>query len=155
MSRKLTMLAEIYRVPINMVTYHRHGYDDNTVRFVLVDTLELSYPTLLTDMNNWSMSGLKINECDYRYEPLEMMLWVVGDVPDMIMFNLKYKNYIIIALDHKQMIKNIHAAKKTVVEITPINGGVKWADEVDYMNVLAHEADIENAYERYCKRGKP
>lgn len=149
------MLAEIYRVPINMVTYCRHRYDDNTVRFILVDTIDLSYATLLNDMNNWRMSGLKINECDYRYEPLEMMLWVVGDVPDMIMFNLKYKNYVIIALDYEQMKKNICSAKKTVAEKTPINGGAKWADGVDYMNVLAHEADIKNAYERYCKRGKP
>lgn len=127
------------------VTYQNHKFDPDTVRFLLI---EYNPPSMITDLCNWDIKILTINEYDYDTPgTIQTAVWVVSETQGLVMFNLKYKNNIILEVNQKKMDRIMYRAHAGV------SNRLK-SMRVDYMFLLAKVAPVKRAIDDFLSSDK-
>lgn len=128
------------------VNYHNHGFDPDTVRFILVGYDDSTYWNVITDAYRWGLSVLKVNEYDYTLESAMIIgVWLVGGPEEAVMFNIKYKNLVILENSADDMETCMKYARMRI----RARGKIRRSLGVDYMQVISKLPQMKRARERH------
>lgn len=111
----LKNIQAISGILFKMETYDTHGFDPETVRYILVNIWgESEGKFIFKDVVAWDLCMLTIDEHDYT--SIQSMkkygLWIIcNDLDVLIMLELKYKKYITCVLPQREMGACLNAAK--------------------------------------------
>lgn len=131
------------------VTYKQFALDHEKARFILVDPYKIrpTFAHMLDDIIDWNMPALTINEYDYTKNAcINYGYWVLSpDSETSVLFNLKYKKYIIIDLTYAKLKQCMGYAHSRVSKM----GKITRSDGVDYMYALSRVSLIKQTYLQY------
>lgn len=131
----------------NRVNYHNHGFDPDTVRFILVGYDDSTYGKVITDAYRWGISILRVNEFDYALESTMVIgAWLVGGPEEAVMFNIKYKNLVILENNAHDMETCMKYARMRI----RARGKIRRSIGVDYMQVISRLPNVMRARERHA-----
>lgn len=132
--------------PVTRTTYGDHGFDCETVRYVLVCPREWNITPIIGDLTDWGALMLRINENDYETINISSGVWVICEPDTMIMLKIKYQDCIIIEFTQNIMELIMRQARRRVASLAKIN-----RIDIDYMSMLSRMHMIKRAIGRYIE----
>lgn len=116
-----------------------------------------TFMKVIDDINAWGLRVLRVDKNDYikphvftNRTTLLHGVWIVGEKEGLLLFNLKYKNLIIINVDEDTMSQYFKLAR-----IGSRPTGYSNTVNIDFMNELVWVTAIRKAIESYAFIGRP
>lgn len=132
-----------------MVTFDNHGFNEETVKFFFIDYCPSS---MGTELSQWGFKAMRVNKHDYTAKGSPRTArWVVAEKGETLMlFNLKYKNKVIMEASQKEMDEIMKSARKLV----NLRVSHSFGYGLDYMDAVSTSTVATTAIGRFIRKNR-